>query len=133
MKDSLSPQRRRARGDSAERELNQSSALSLRPLRLCGEFLFSCAQLRFYLVALSLSVTFSSCSSQSSVQQLKDEVRTQKSWAATLRMMGESWQSGAVPTAYTRKALENVAQAIGKERQDISESSLPPEQRTELV
>lgn len=135
MKGSISPQRRKERRGRAERELRQSSASALlRSLRLCAAFVLSCTQLRFALVALAFSVTFSSCGSQSSTQQLKDEMRTQKSWAATLRMIGESWLSGAVPATYTRKALENVAQAIGKERKTISESStLPVEQRTELV
>lgn len=121
------------RRGGAEKSI-QLSALPPRPLRLCGEIFSPRIQLRFALIALSLSVTFSSCTFQSSAQQLKDEMRTQKSWAATLRMMGKSWQAGAVPATYMRKALENVAQVIGKERQSISESStLPAEQRTELV
>ncbi len=109
------------------------SARPLRSLRLCGERVSPRARLKLAIVALSLSIALSACSTQSSADELKEALRTQGSWAATIRMIAESRTQGAVPKAYTRKALENIEQELQKEGERLNKSKIPSEERMKVI
>jgi hypothetical protein len=117
----ISPLRRR---ETQRGALRHGFNISLRylsaPLRRGGELLSHFTQAGFILLTFALSVTLSSCTYESPTDQLKAALRTERSWAATLRLMAESWQRGDVTDAYMRKALEAVSEELQKEADSLS-------------
>jgi hypothetical protein len=55
------------------------------------------------------------------------------SWAATARLAGESWNSGLVPTPYTRRTFQAAEEGIAEAERDLSKAEdLPTERRDAL-
>jgi len=57
-------------------------------------------------------------------KDLSDEVSTVTSWAETVRLAGEAWVHGEIPTAYTRRTFEVADQKIEEEQKELAQS--PP-------
>ena len=59
------------------------------------------------------------CSTRPPAEQLKTELQTVASWAATARMTGEQWLKGSVPRAYAAQTLRAAAETLEEEAQAI--------------
>lgn len=79
------------------------------------------------LVLLTLALTY--CT-RPPADQLKNELQTVASWAATARVVGEAWLKGDVPHAYATKTLSNAQETLQEEAKTIEE--LKPEAGTGL-
>jgi hypothetical protein len=67
---------------------------------------------------LVLVLALAGCT-RSPEDQLKAELQTVTSWAATARMVGEAWLKGAVPRAYTAQTLLAAEETLQEEAQTI--------------
>lgn len=81
----------------------------MRAKRLCGLLL------SFALLA--------ACRTQSPVDKLRAELKATASWAATARMVGETWSGGSVPNAYARRSLRTAADALEESRGILNASA----------
>jgi hypothetical protein len=72
------------------------------------------------LLLLSL---LTACHTQSPADQLRAELKTVASWAATARMTGESWAGGSVPNAYARRTLQAAEEALQESAGDLNASA----------
>ncbi len=81
----------------------------MRAKRLCGLLLL------FSLLA--------ACRTQSPVDKLRAELKATASWAATARMVGETWSGGSVPTPYAERSLRTAAVALEESRSALNTST----------
>lgn len=82
-----------------------------RALRLCATAT---------LIALvSLSV---SCASDPQ-KGARQELQTLSSWAATLRLLADSWREGSVPSRYAAKTADEAHEALQEEWHSIEQST----------
>ena len=69
------------------------------------------------LLCLALSI---SCRARSPIVELKDELETVASWAATAQMVGEEWAGDAIPEAYARRTLRSASETLEQETATIN-------------
>jgi hypothetical protein len=69
---------------------------------------------------LLLLVALTSCT-RSPADQLKTELQTIISWAATAQMAGEAWLKGNVPHAYAAQTLRTAEESLQEELKTIEE------------
>jgi uncharacterized protein (UPF0147 family) len=74
----------------------------MRAKRLCG--------------LLLLFALLAACRSQSPTEKVRAELKATASWAATARMVGETWSGGSVPSAYASRSLRTAAEALEESR-----------------
>ena len=72
------------------------------------------------LVGLLLAGCGGGSSGPSGIEQ---EGQTVKSWVATARLAGESWQRGAVPTAYARQTIATARQELRQSSRQLEQMS----------
>lgn len=73
------------------------------------------------LCSLSLLLLLLSSCSHAPADQLKIELQTVTSWAATAHMVSEAWLKGDVPHAYAMRALRTAQETIQEEAQTAQE------------
>jgi hypothetical protein len=73
------------------------------------------------LSSIFLSAAFTACS-RSANDKVVEELQSIASWTATVRMVAESWSSGAIPTPYTKQTLQKAQQEFQKETKTLRES-----------
>jgi hypothetical protein len=61
------------------------------------------------------------CGGSSGPGAIEQEAQTARSWVATARLAGESWQRGAVPTAYARQTVATARQELGQSSRQLEE------------
>ena len=59
------------------------------------------------------------CCTRPPAEQLKTELQTAASWAATARLAGEAWLKGSVPRAYAVQTFRVAAETLEDEAQTI--------------
>ena len=74
------------------------------------------------IIIASLLLLVSACS-HSSREELTKALQSVRSWTATARMVGETWQQGNIPDTYAQQTLAKSQQEITKETQGIT---IPP-------
>src|SRR4051812_44840225 len=85
------------------------------------------------LMLLCFALTIS-CRERSSSVELKDEMETVSSWAATAQMVGEEWTRGSIPAAYAQRTLRTTLETFERETESINKlSAAGQELRTELL
>lgn len=79
----------------------------------------------FLLLALSVA-----CKAESPAAKLSSELQTVTSWAATMHMVGETWVSDTVPTAYALKTLQTARLELQEESAALAQAAaIPTDQR----
>jgi hypothetical protein len=63
------------------------------------------------------------CGGSSGPGAIEQEGQTVRSWVATARLAGESWQRGAVPTAYTRQTIATARQELRQSLRQLEQMS----------
>src|SRR5215210_3746067 len=56
---------------------------------------------------------------------VEQEGQTVRSWVATARLAGVSWQRGAVPTAYARQTIATARQELRQISRQLEQQSAP--------
>jgi cell division septum initiation protein DivIVA len=81
-------------------------------------------QIRTGLVSLITASTIlvAGCGKSGS-DQLDRELKQVASWAATARMVADSWSNGTVPAAYARRTLETLSQQLQMNAEKIQSIS----------
>ncbi|WP_315789288.1 hypothetical protein [Fischerella sp. JS2] len=70
-----------------------------------------------------------SCSSTKPTEELKKELNSVSSWAATVHMVADAWQRHAVPTSYAKDTLQKTQKELQKETDTLLNLSIVPSQR----
>ncbi len=71
------------------------------------------------LIFASLLLLLSACDRSSSAKLTK-ALQSIQSWSATARMVGETWQQGAIPDTYAQQTLAKSQQEITQETQGLT-------------
>lgn len=74
---------------------------------------------------LMLLTLLTSCTTQSSTDQLTHELQSVKSWAATTNMVADAWGRGAIPSAYAKQTLVKAQQELQTEIDNIKKIRTP--------
>jgi hypothetical protein len=81
---------------------------------------------RVRVACVLLSLSLSAACAQDPQKEIRQEAQTLSSWAATLRLVGDSWREGSVPTPYAKKAIEAARATLRDELKTIQGSSTIP-------
>lgn len=73
------------------------------------------------------------CGTQSADAMLKSELQTIRSWEATVRMAGEAWVRGDVPTPYLRQTLTTAQDELQGALATLATAQELPEQRRATI
>ncbi len=68
---------------------------------------------------LGLPILLLGCGKQSSAADIKKELTTVKSWAATAYMVGDAWKRGAIPTPYAQRTLQKSQEELQKSANNL--------------
>jgi hypothetical protein len=84
------------------------------------------------ILTCSLLLLFTACTRSSSHDRLVKTLKTTQSWAATAKMVGESWQQGNIPARYASQTLTKGREEIDKQVKelDAAPALLPQVQQT---
>ena len=63
------------------------------------------------------------CGGSSGPGAIDQEAQTVRSWVATARLAGESWQRGAVPTTYARQTIATARQELRQSSRQLERMS----------
>ena len=77
-------------------------------------------------VACVLLLSLSAACAQDPQKEIRREVQTLSSWAATLHLLADSWREGTVPTPYAKKTIEAARETLRDELKTIQGSSTIP-------
>lgn len=89
-------------------------------------------RLRALVATLSLLLTTPACASDPQ-KEVRQELQTLSSWAATLRMLSDSWRDGSVPSRYAAKTADDAHETLMAESQTIQQSSSIPADAREVI
>lgn len=78
----------------------------------------------FLLHAVLIALCITSCSGNSSSEDLNKEIQNVSSWSATAYMVGDAWIHGAVPKKSAEQTLKTAAAEILRERENIEKMQI---------
>jgi hypothetical protein len=72
--------------------------------------------------ALALALSLCAACARDPQGEARQELQTLSSWAATLRLLADSWREGAVPSRYAAKTAEAAQETLQEEARKIERS-----------
>ena len=87
-------------------------------MRSSGTRNFTVLKATLLVVMLAL---LAGCGSQGPTSTLADELKTVRSWVATVQMAADAWSRGRVPSAYAKETLLVAQAELKQERQMITQ------------
>jgi hypothetical protein len=81
---------------------------------------------RFLILAATLLLLTSSACASDPQKEARQKLQTLSSWAATLRMLADSWGDGTVPSRYAAKTADDAHETLAEESQTVQQSSSIP-------
>ncbi|MCP6760623.1 MAG: hypothetical protein NHB32_18190 [Fischerella sp. CENA71] len=70
---------------------------------------------------LLMLTLLTSCNSSNNTEDLRKEIQSVSSWAATSQMVGNAWLKGNIPNKYAQKTLNKAQREFLKEQKKISQ------------
>jgi predicted HTH transcriptional regulator len=66
-------------------------------------------------------------------QEIKKATQSAQSWAASISLIGETWNIQAAPPNATQKALKESRKAVEKEIEKVQSAKIPAEAKQKIV
>jgi hypothetical protein len=85
-----------------------------------------------FAVSSSLLLLSAACA-QDPQKEVRQELQTLSSWAATLHLLADSWREGSVPSRYAAKTADDAHETLMEESQTIQQSSSIPADAREVI
>ncbi|HSU14774.1 hypothetical protein [Longimicrobium sp.] len=81
---------------------------------------------------LLLAWALCACGGGSPDKRAQDAVESARSWTATMRLAGNAWLAGKVPSVYARQTFRKAHETLGTEMAALRRDGVPPVLRPEL-